>query len=300
MRGRLRIGCAMWAHPAWRARYGVGRGNELAWYGSSLSTVEGNTTFYALPTAETVGRWADQAPPDLRFCFKLPRHVTHERRLRGVDGLVDEFLDRMHPLADRMGPVQVQLPPSFGPSDLPVLLTFLDGVLGREGREPTTWPADRPLAWAVEVRHPDFAPGGSTERRLNDALAERGVDRVVLDSRALFAGVPITREEQEAQRAKPQLPVRPVATGPQPIVRLIGRSDTKASIESWRPWFPKVVEWVDAGLEPHLFVHTPDNVAAPEVAHLVWREIASLTDPPWPPPEPLTITPDDRQLGLWA
>ncbi len=290
----------MWAHPPWKARYGVERGDELAWYGSVLSTVEGNTTFYALPSVETVRRWADQSPPDLRFCFKLPRHITHERRLRDVAEPLGEFLERLAPLADRTGPVQVQLPPSFGPPDLPALADFLDVVVGCDGGDERTWPDGRPIVWAVEVRHPDFAPGGSTERTLNDALAVRGVNRVVLDSRALFAVEPSTREEVEAHRAKPRLPVRPVATGGQPIVRLIGQSDPDASIEHWRPWFPKLVEWVDAGLEPHVFVHTPDNVAAPEVAHRVWHELASLVDPPWPSPGPLSVTPTDEQLDLWT
>jgi uncharacterized protein YecE (DUF72 family) len=259
----------MWALPAWRERHGVRAGSELAWYGAHFSTVEGNTTFYATPSAETVARWSDQAPPDLRFCFKLPRHLTHERRLRDVADPLEAFLDRIAPLADRLGPLQVQLPASFGPADLGVLLEFLDGA------RDLTIGGHRP-AWAVEVRHADFAAGGRSERPLNDALAEHGVNRVILDSRALFAVPPTTPEEQAAWDAKPRLPVRPVATASEPLVRLIGQTDLDASIEFWRPWFAKIAAWRAAGANPHVFLHTPDNVAAPELAHRVRDEVAAF------------------------
>ncbi len=290
---QLHLGCAMWAHPPWRTRYGITSGDELAWYGSRFTTVEGNTTFYALPTPESVTRWAAQAPSSMWFCFKLPRHITHERRLRRVDEAVAEFFERLAPLADRMGPVQIQLPASFGPDDLGVLIGFVDEVLGRN------FGLDTAPEWAVEVRHRDFAAGGSSERTLNDALADRGVNRVILDSRALFATPPTTKEEHEAWKAKPRLPVRPVATSTQPLVRLIGQADPDASLGLWRRWFPKLIEWLDAGLCPHVFVHTPDNVAAPELAVRVWNEIAGLSSGrlrPLDPPSP--AQPKSMQLDL--
>ncbi len=286
--GRLRIGCAMWAHPPWRERYGVTPGSELEWFGRRFATVEGNTTFYAVPKPETVERWAQQSPATMRFCFKLPRHLTHERRLRNVAEPLAEFLERLAPLGGRLGPLQVQLPASFGPDDLGVLLAFLDEVVGKRHG------FDEAPEWAVEVRHAEFCAGGASERPFNDALAARGVNRVILDSRALFAVPPTTNEEVEAQRAKPRLPVRPVATGSSPLVRLIGQSDADASLDLWRPWYAKLVEWMLAGVDPHVFVHTPDNAAAPELAIRVWNELRSLADGSLPAIEPLE--PIDRSV----
>ncbi len=284
--GQLRLGCAMWAHPPWRERYGVSAANALAWYSSHFTTVEGNTTSYALPKPETVERWAEQADESLRFCFKLPRHITHERRLRNVAEQVEAFFERMAPVSDRMGPVQIQLPASFGPDDLGSLISFLDDVVGRSHG------LDHPPAWAVEVRHPEFSAGGSLERPLNDALAARGVNRVILDSRALFAAPPVTKEEHEAWNAKPRLPVRPTATGAAPLIRLIGQADPEASLEIWRRWFPKLVEWLEAGVDPYVFVHTPDNVTAPELAVRVGNELSARSGGRLPPIE--AITPIDR------
>lgn len=253
----------MWANREWVGRWfpaDTPNGRELAVYATWCTTVEGNTTFYAIPDEPTVGRWVEQTTDDFRFCFKLPRTITHERRLRHCADEVSSFLRRLEPLGPRLGPVQVQLPASFGPEDLPVLAAFING-------------ATKAVPWAVEVRHPAFFAGGPQERPLDDLLASAGVNRVILDSRALFAAPAVTEAEQEAQAAKPQVPVRPVATADEPLVRLIGQSDLEASLELWQPWFTKLAAWISAGLRPHVFAHTPDNRDAPHLARAVWGQI---------------------------
>ena len=52
-------------------------------YASVFDTAEGNATFYGLPSAETVARWAAEAPETFRFCLKFPRVVTHDHALAG-------------------------------------------------------------------------------------------------------------------------------------------------------------------------------------------------------------------------
>ena len=245
----LRVGAPMWSLPDWTGRFLPVDGTEtLAAYTTWCNAVEGNTTFYAVPSATAVAAWSRQAPPDFRFCFKLPRTITHDRRLRHVGDELGGFLTAMAPLADRCGPVMIQLPPTFGPDDLPALVAFLDSA------PRVDW------TWAVEVRHHAFFPGGRFERALNDRLAERGVNRVLLDSRPLFAGPSRTPAEIAAFAAKPRVPVRPVVTADQPVVRLIGQSDPDGTRAGWRQWVPKVADWLTAGLRPFVFVHTPDNV----------------------------------------
>lgn len=282
----LRVGCPMWAHRPWVGRHlpaDTPSGEELVAYATWCTAVEGNTTFYALPAASTVERWADQAPTGFRFCFKLPRTVTHERRLRDAGAEVRELLVRLDPLGDRLGPTQVQLPPSFGPDELDVLGAFLDGL-------PADW------SWAVEVRHPAFFAGGAAERPLDDLLGAHGVNRVILDSRALFDRPPETPIEVETWARKPRLPVRPVATADQPIVRLIGQTDVVASLERWAPWWPKVAQWLAEGRSPVLFAHTPDNVDALPLARAVHARVAALVGDLVPLPDPLTA---EVQLGLF-
>ncbi len=266
--GELRVGCAMWAHKEWAGRHfraDTKPGTELGPYATWCTAVEGNTTFYATPPATTIARWRDDTPDGFQFCFKLPRTITHERRLRNAAELTMEFCDRISPMAERLGPIQIQLPPSFSGSDLPALAAFLEKAPSIEGF----------AGWAVELRHADFFVGGSMERRVDDLLTEHDVNRVILDSRALFDRPPETPEEIDAWEKKPRVPVRPVATGPQPIVRLIGNRDLGASLDRWRQWVPTIVRWLHEGRSPVVFTHTPDNNDALPLARRFHDMVAS-------------------------
>ncbi len=274
----LRVGCAMWADRQWVGPYfptDTPNGRELAAYSTWCTAVEGNTTFYGLPSTETVRRWADDGPTDFRFMFKLPRTVTHDRRLRSSEFELREFLERLEPLGERASPFSIQLPATFGPEDLPVLARFLDN-------------APNGYRWAVEVRHKLFCQGGQEERRLNDLLAAAGAERVIIDTRAVFAGPCRTPEEREAFERKPRLPVRPVAIGPSPVVRFIGQTDPDANPEWWSKWVPKVAQWLGEDRSPIVFIHTPDNAVAPELARRFHGEVAALVPGLEPLPEPTT------------
>ena len=252
----LRVGCAMWAHPPWVGRYlSPGRkGDELAEFATWCNAVEGNTTFYAEPAATTVSRWAAQAPPDFRFAFKVPRTVTHDRRLRAeAHRDVAAFLKAIAPLGERIGPVQLQLPPSFGPDSVDVLARFVAGL-------PTSH------RWVVELRHPAFFDGGPTHRRVDDVLARAGVGRVVLDTRSLYA-VPATSDAAvEERRTKPRLPVVTDVMGDEPVVRVIGGDEVEPNFAGLATWLPDVVEWLDAGRRPYVFAHQPQNRFSPSLA----------------------------------
>lgn len=276
----------MWANRDWVGRTlpsDTPTGRELEAYARICNAVEGNTTFYATPDGATVERWREQTTTDFRFVFKLPREITHDRRLRETDDLLRSFVDRLEPLHDRMGPLMIQLPASFGPTDLGVLTDFLDRA-----------PAN--VAWSVEVRHLAFHAGGDAERPLNDLLHERGVDRVVFDSRPVFDGPRETPEELDAWEKKPRLPVRAVATGAQPIVRFIGQTAEEANPPYWAKWVDTVVRWIEQGRRPIVFLHTPDNVVSPQLCRRFHAEVVARTgESPLPPAPPVTSQPD---LGL--
>ncbi|HEY2791259.1 MAG TPA: DUF72 domain-containing protein, partial [Micromonosporaceae bacterium] len=78
----------MWTHKAWS----FPAGERLRSYASRCTAVEGNTTFYATPARDTVASWARQTDPDFRFVIKLPRLISHERRLTGADEELRIFL----------------------------------------------------------------------------------------------------------------------------------------------------------------------------------------------------------------
>ena len=135
---RIHLGLPFWGFDGWQGSVYTRDSRAadfLRQYGRVFNAVEGNTTFYAEPSVATVARWHAESPPDFRFCFKLPRAITHDARLRDVRDATRAFLDRIAPLADRMGPVMIQLPPDFGSSELARLEGFLEEL--PEGQCPT-------------------------------------------------------------------------------------------------------------------------------------------------------------------
>jgi uncharacterized protein YecE (DUF72 family) len=265
---RLHVGCAMWSHPAWPRHR-----RQLATYATWCNAVEGNTTFYGVPSASTVTSWAEQAPADFRFVFKFPRPITHERRLRDTGRDVAEFLDAVAPLGERVWTVTAQLPASFGPPALGTLVAFL-----------ATLPTG--FRYAVEVRHPRFFDGSPAARALGRALADHGVEWVGFDTTTLFASAPTSDGEREAWSNKPRLPRHIETITDRPIVRYIGRDDAAATAAGWAPWLPVVAGWLAEGRRPTVFVHTPDNADALALARAFHADVARLVPPLAPLPEP--------------
>jgi uncharacterized protein YecE (DUF72 family) len=53
-------------------------------------------------------------PAGFAFAVKIPRAITHERRLKDSDDLLERFLAEITELEAKLGPLLVQLPPSLG------------------------------------------------------------------------------------------------------------------------------------------------------------------------------------------
>ncbi|MDV7025226.1 DUF72 domain-containing protein [Atlantibacter subterranea] len=224
-----------------------------------VNCVEGNTTLYALPKAEIVERWHAQTTDDFRFCFKFPATISHQAALRQCEDLKQEFFTRLAPLAGRIGQYWLQLPAAFGPQDLPALWAFLDGLPGE-------------FTYGVEVRHPAFFAKGDAEQALNRGLHQRGVNRVMLDSRPVHSAIPGTQEIIDAQRKKPKVPVHALVTAGNPMVRFIGSDDMTRNAEFFEVWLGKLAHWQQT-TTPYLFLHTPDIAQAPELVHTLWPKM---------------------------
>lgn len=252
----------------------------LARYAEVFNTVEGNTTFYALPAPEAVARWREQVPDSFRFCFKFPRTVTHDKLLIDAADEVQTFIDRVAPLDHKLGTLFLQLPPRFGPGQLPSLRAFLAAL-----------PAG--FHYAIEVRHELFFAGGPEEDELVELLRERGVDLVMMDARGLHAGTAV--EHLDVRQRKPKLPVVMRATGSRPLIRCVPHESFEQGRSFVEPWVRQLAKWIGEGKQPYFFMHAPDDTFAPENAyafHAMLRAHVDVGDlPPWPG------TP--RQLGLF-
>src|SRR5689334_3087872 len=115
----IRIGTAGWSVPTrYRANFPAS-GSQLEKYATQLTAAEINSSFYRPHRRTTYERWAASVPDNFRFAVKIPKAITHERRLRDAGELLNRFLSEVAGLGPKLGPLLVQLPPS---------LAYVDGV----------------------------------------------------------------------------------------------------------------------------------------------------------------------------
>lgn len=279
------LGCPSWSENAWRESLYPedARSNEfLGLYSQVFNAVEGNTTFYARPAPSTVQRWAEVLPDDFRFTAKFPGDISHGGDLRLQLQAAETFIQLLAPLGERVAPFWLQLPASFTPQRLAELVTFIDEL-------------NCPLA--VEVRNMAFFEKGDEERMLNRLLLERGVERICLDSRALFSCVSSDPAVLHAQSKKPKVPARPAALTQFPQVRFIGHPVLEANDPFLVQWVAKVAAWIEEGRTPYVFLHTPDNLEAPLLALRFHSQLMERL-PGLPPLVELDRAPPVQQLGL--
>ena len=269
------IGCAIWGYKDWVGDLfppGSKSADFLALYSRRLTTVEGNTSFYATPKSEIVQRWAAETPEEFRFCFKIPREISHSGHLARKVGEMLAFVERMAPLGPRLGPFFLQVPPSYDPAQIDDLDQWL-----------AAWPSGYRVA--VEVRHDDWytAPG---EDDLMQLLQQRGAGRVLMDVRPLSAG-PLPGAEENMQRArdnKPDVPLHPLRSSDIALVRYIGHPDLDLNTPLLDEWAARVAAWLAEGTQVYFFCHCPVEPRSPALCRAVHERLmrqAVVAPLPW-------------------
>jgi uncharacterized protein YecE (DUF72 family) len=245
----------MWGLKSWVGRLFPPKTKPkdfLSVYSRRFNTVEGNTTFYALPDADVVMRWRDATPAGFKFCLKLPQIISHGKQLRACRAETKAFVARLRLLDDRCGPALLQLPPSFGAKQLDRLREWLEA-----------WPSD--LRLAVEPRHADFF--GAHEAELDALLGQHHVARCTFDTAPLFSADPSQPEVAAAQARKPRWPARHTRTAGFAFIRYVGHPNIQANQGWLTSWAARVNEWLASGDDVFFFVHHPDDTFAPDLAH---------------------------------
>lgn len=139
-------------------------GSMLERYATRLNAVEVNASFHRPHRRTTWERWAAITPPHFRFSAKLPKVVTHERRLVDAAEPVARFLDEVGGLGEKLAVLIVQLPPSLA-FDATIARAFFADLGART-----------PAALACEPRHASwFEPDAGA------LMAQSKVARIAAD-----------------------------------------------------------------------------------------------------------------------
>jgi hypothetical protein len=141
------------------------------YYADRLTTVEINGSFYALQRPRNYEAWYAETPAQFVFSVKGPRFISHMKKLRDVEiPLANFYASGVLALREKLGPILWQLPPNLGfdQSRLAQFFamlprtTFAAARLAKRHEERladralTRADADRPLRYALEVRHASY------------------------------------------------------------------------------------------------------------------------------------------------
>ena len=158
------IGTAGWAIPAIDRDAFQNSGTSLERYASVLRGVEVNSSFHRPHRRSTWERWAASVPDDFRFAAKMPKEISHVRRLVDAQAPLEQFLVEVGGLGAKLDLLLLQLPPSLV-FDGATMSSFLDAV---------ALLTDTPVV--CEPRHSSWF-----EPEAGALLAERRVARVAAD-----------------------------------------------------------------------------------------------------------------------
>jgi len=259
-----RIGISGWRYPNWRRSFyptGLRQADELAYASERMTSIEVNGSFYSLQKPANWVRWRDATPDGFVFAVKGPRFITHIKRLGDIRApLANFFASGVLALGSKLGPVLWQLPPNLG-FDPEVADRFL-GLLPRtttdaaalaaghdERMEGKSWfdaaaIVDRPLRYAVEVRHPEFE---DRQEEWADLLARHGVASVTADTAGRYPRIDRTTADFAYARLHGE-------------EELYASGYDEASLDRWATW-----AWthLDAGRDAFLYFDNDVKVRAP-------------------------------------
>lgn len=166
------IGTQGWNYAAWVGPFyppGTRAAEFLSTYSRAFRAVEVDSTFYAIPDVRAVRAWRERTPPDFTFALKMPKEITHERRLRQADDPVREFLDSARELGTKLGPILMQMGPDFTPDELPAIEPFVAAL-------------PRDLRFALELRQSRWMQPAVLPQLL-ETLTRHGIALALSDGR---------------------------------------------------------------------------------------------------------------------
>jgi uncharacterized protein YecE (DUF72 family) len=117
MKKIFRIGCSGYYYPSWKNNFypkGLQPRDWLQHYSSVFNTVELNGTFYRVPKLNDLKKYKEKTPGDFKFSVKMNRTITHLKKLKDTQGLIEEFQKLLYDgLENKMMNFLFQMPPSF-------------------------------------------------------------------------------------------------------------------------------------------------------------------------------------------
>lgn len=222
---KVYVGCAKWKSKDLKGFYPKGVKDELAYYASQFNCVELNATFYKRYWEKQYTAWREGVPAEFRYFPKFTQSITHFSRLKDVEAKVEEFMENVVFLREKLGGLFLQMHNNFGAKDFDRVQRFVDN-----------WTYDVPLA--MEFRKEEWYGDPEISAQLYHLLESNGITNILVDT----AG----RRDLMHMRL----------TTPRAFIRWVGANDPESDRARLDEWVDRIVDWKKQGLEElDFFVH---------------------------------------------
>lgn len=258
------VGCAKWNRQDLKGFYPRGTKDELAYYATQFNSIELNATHYRIFGEEQVREWKEKTPNGFRFFPKVVNSISHYKRLKGVEALIDEFTLPIRAFEEKLGMIFLQLRDDFKPDHLDRIQRFLE-----------IWPGDLPLA--IELRHPSWFNDEAIAGHLYSLFEQYNVANILTDT----AG----RRDLLHMRL----------TTPVAFIRYVG-ANHPSDYTRLDDWVERLANWKKQGLQKlYFFVHQNIEKESPLLSAYFIKKLNTILDTNLAVPE----LPQNNQKSLF-
>ena len=235
---KILVGCAKWGRKDWIGKIypkGTKEADFLSHYARHFNCIELNATFYRMPTEVQTAGWKNKVGKDFKFCPKFVDQISHIKRLKDVQYLIERFLQGISGFGENLGPVFLMPHPGMGPKTLETLEAFVQ-----------TMPKDIELF--VELRHPEWYSNAEVFEKVFNTLEKHNVGSVITDASG--------RRDCVHMRL----------TTPAAFIRFVGNGLHPTDYKRCDDWIQRIKKWSVDGIKTiYFFMHQHEELHSPEL-----------------------------------
>lgn len=230
------VGLGQWNRTKIKNFYPRNTGSELAYYSTQFNSIELNATFYRIFPPTQIKEWREISAPHFTFVPKIPHEVSHRRRLRDYDEIIEKFVESISNFGDKLGPVFLQNHEAFGPPNFDRLQGFVDA-----------WKKYN-IPLAIEVRSAEWHEEPFADEYYA-FLRENDVSNILID----------TAGRRDLMHMS--------LTTPAAFIRFVGCNNDEIDYKRLDAWANRISEWQNEGLVGlNFFLHQHDEKESAKLA----------------------------------
>ena len=259
------VGCAKWNRQDLKGFYPRGTKDELVYYASQFNSIELNATFYRMFPAEQFEKWRDKTPEGFKFFPKITQEISHWKRLKATEAVVDQYIFNATHLQEKLGTIFLQMHSNFSPKDFNEVIRFAE-----------FWPKEVPLA--MEFRHTDWYNDEKIANELYHLLQENNIANVLVDTAGRRDIMHMRMTNNEA------------------FIRYVG-ANHKSDYTRLDDWVDRLEKWVADGLQNiHFFIHQNSEVESPALSSYFIKKLNERLHTNLTIPKTITTPPTPQTL----